>query len=395
MRGAGTRALPSLVGTATAPSSSRVRKVGRYYRPELDVLRLLAFLLVFLHHVFRDPQGHTGGSIATVIGRSAANACGFGLCVFFFLSSYLIATLLLIELNETRGINIREFYLRRILRIWPLYAFGLAIGGIYALINAKPEQLAMLRSYTVFLGNWFFQDHSWNANPMTPLWSISVEEQFYLVVPLVVLALGAKRLLWGGLGLVTISIIALFYQGEQHLPVDTAIWTNTLSQAIFFGSGMVAAVVTHRRLPAFSNPTRLIAAIAAFILMFLAAFVFKAKVIENASSGGTILFGYGLVAVACTLLLASVLNAGFAFPAPAVYLGKISFGLYVYHLSAMRIMEHVFALGPLRHSHIPIAIIDFCSLPLLVIYAAGSYRYIEQPFLRLRAKFAYVASRPA
>jgi peptidoglycan/LPS O-acetylase OafA/YrhL len=382
------------VSAADSLSLPVARKTGRYYRPELDVLRFVAFLLVFFHHVLRDPSivYAAPSDHAADIGPSIANAFGFGLCVFYFLSAYLIATLLLIELNETQSISVWEFYLRRVLRIWPLYALGLAIGGAFALMRGVPEELEMFRYYTIFMGNWFFQDHDWNFNPMTPLWSISIEEQFYLILPLLVLALGMKRLIWGGVGIVMLSIAALYYQGERHLPVDTAIWTNTLSQAIFFGAGIVAAVITYRRLPKFNMQTRTVAAAAAFIFMFLAAFMLGAKAIDYASSGWTIACGYILVAAACALLLVSVLNADIAFPAPIVYLGKISFGLYVYHLVAMRMSEQLFSLGSSGNFSRPVA--DLCALPLVVLYAALSYRYVERPFLRLRAKFTYVASRP-
>jgi peptidoglycan/LPS O-acetylase OafA/YrhL len=382
----------SLVGGVNSLSHPLAGKVRRYYRPELDVLRFVAFALVFFHHVFRDPTaGHRLETIAAAIGSSAANACGFGLCIFFFLSSYLITTLLMIELSERSVINVAEFYVRRILRIWPLYAFGLTLGIIFAFTNGEPADTEMFRYYAVFLGNWFFQNHGWGANPMTPLWSISVEEQFYLILPFFVLALGVKRIIWGGIGLIMLSAAALFYQGERHLLVDTAIWTNTLSHAIFFGAGMVAATMTYKQAPALNGRTRLIAAAGAFILMFLAAFVFKAKAIESASSGWSMVLGYVSVAVACTLLLVSLLNIGITLPAPMIYLGKISFGLYVYHGLAMRIMEHTFALGPF--GYVPRTIADLSSLPLLVCYAAFSYRYLERPFLNLKAKFGYVASR--
>jgi peptidoglycan/LPS O-acetylase OafA/YrhL len=278
------------------------------------------------------------------------------------------------------------------MRIWPLYAVGLSIGVIFAFVDRGPGQLEMLGYYTVFLGNWFFQNHAWSNNLMTPLWSISVKEQFYLVLPLFVLAVGTRRLIWGGIGVVILSIAALYHQGERHLPIDTAIWTNTLSHAIFFGSGIIAAVITYERLPKLNIPARLVATAAAFIFMFLSAFVFRAKAIEYASSGSAIVFGYVLVAVACALLLISLLNSDVIFPAPIVYLGKISFGLYVYHTLAMRFTERLFSLD--HSGYLPHAIVDLCSLPLLVLYASVSYRYIERPFLRLRTKFTYVASRP-
>ncbi|MEO6924557.1 MAG: acyltransferase family protein, partial [Bryocella sp.] len=92
----------------------------RFYRPELDVIRFLAFLCVFWHH----GTAHTGESFRSDVGW----ACGFGLCLFFTLSAYLITTLLLRERVKTGSVNLRQFYIRRMLRIWPLYFTALFMG---------------------------------------------------------------------------------------------------------------------------------------------------------------------------------------------------------------------------------------------------------------------------
>src|ERR1700685_180016 len=90
-------------------------RADSFYRPGLDILRVLAFLLVFFAHgLIRhlDKPTQLGA-----IGRAG----GFGVCIFFFLSSYLITELLLREKSDTNTIRIPSFYVRRILRIWPLY----------------------------------------------------------------------------------------------------------------------------------------------------------------------------------------------------------------------------------------------------------------------------------
>ena len=95
----------------------------RFYRPALDVVRFCAFFLVFLHHVL-PPDGRTPALSA--VGAS----CGLGLCLFFSLSSYLITLLLLLrEQDATDTVNLRSFYQRRMLRIWPLY-FATLLAGI-------------------------------------------------------------------------------------------------------------------------------------------------------------------------------------------------------------------------------------------------------------------------
>ncbi len=102
-----------------APASAAV---NRFYRPELDLLRLVAFISVFLTHGPRlvDSAVPWRHALATSYNRVAASGV-FGLCLFFFLSSCLITELLGREQRQTGSIHLRWFYVRRVLRIWPLY----------------------------------------------------------------------------------------------------------------------------------------------------------------------------------------------------------------------------------------------------------------------------------
>ncbi len=163
---------------------------GRYYRPELDVLRFLAFLLVFIHHalpIAPDPR------VASLLKGFApalyavANACGYGLSLFFVLSAFLIGELLLRERGRLGTVNVTQFYIRRVLRIWPLYYLCLVIAIAAALLpGGHRGDIVYLRWYSVFMGAWYVSIHGTFRNPMTPLWSISLEEQFYLFVPWIV-----------------------------------------------------------------------------------------------------------------------------------------------------------------------------------------------------------------
>src|SRR5215471_4337780 len=99
----------------------------RIYFPELDGLRFIAFLMVFLFH-----GGLTEGMVRQAIGRTAARALrengGYGVQLFFILSGYLITTLLLREEARYGRVALRAFWIRRILRIWPLYYLLILIG---------------------------------------------------------------------------------------------------------------------------------------------------------------------------------------------------------------------------------------------------------------------------
>ncbi len=166
-----------------------------FYRPELDGLRFFAFLGVYIAHSLSPDSAyyiahHVPG--ASFIA-SAVSAGKFGVDLFFFLSAYLITELLLREKERFGAINLRSFYLRRILRIWPLYLLGLLIAVLLPLVF--PAQSFPLRYVLAFLlvsGNWVLSLRSAGilsiagpASVMFILWSVSFEEQFYLFWPLI------------------------------------------------------------------------------------------------------------------------------------------------------------------------------------------------------------------
>lgn len=150
---------------------------GGFRIPCLDGLRALAVLTVFLGHA----------NITFVIGA------GTGVTVFFFLSGYLITTLLRREHTQTGRVSIRDFYLRRVLRIWPpMYVFVAAatVLSLTGLIVGKLSGvgfLAALLFFTNFVEIWG------NFHLLIPgagsLWSLAIEEHFYLVFPLMYVAM--------------------------------------------------------------------------------------------------------------------------------------------------------------------------------------------------------------
>ena len=358
------------------------------YRPELDVLRFLAFFLVFVHHVMRLEASDVGG-LDPLVARlvvSISQSFGFGMTLFFTLSAFIMTRLLREEEIATGRIRIGDFYVRRILRIWPLYALGLAIGVAIAQAAGTTETRAMFGWFSVFLGNWYFLDHAWSANPMTPLWSISVEEQFYLVLPLLLVAVGAR----GGarLGVATILLggVALWIQGERHLEVDTAIWANTATHLAAFGVGIVLAETTRGGAPVESTLGRSALVVLAFVAFFVAADVFDGKRIAPAGSGFDVLAGHWLAAAGAGALILAVLDLRVTFPPALLHLGKISFGLYVFHILALRFVDLTVEASPVVRTVI--------AFGLDVVLARVSYAFWERPFLLLRQRFQTIASRP-
>ena len=147
--------------------------------------------MVFLHHAFpHDPTFWTKLGVPLFLARIVAGigATGaFGVSLFFVLSSYLITELLLREKDLMGTLDIRSFYIRRILRIWPLYFAFLALA--VALQWIVPGQHVTWRAgvwFSFLAGNWFIVFHGFPSSVIFPLWSVSIEEQFYITWPAVV-----------------------------------------------------------------------------------------------------------------------------------------------------------------------------------------------------------------
>ena len=164
-------------GTAADTQGSKSRS---FYRKELDVLRFLAFSAVFFHHI--------GFTRAFIIDnrwiRAVQEAGAFGVCLFFVLSAYLITELLWKERDKTGSIHLQSFYLRRILRIWPLYyaciVLYVIMEHIFPVFAVPPHRIIAM---ALLGGNWYCAFFGWGNLALDLMWSIAVEEQFYLSYP--------------------------------------------------------------------------------------------------------------------------------------------------------------------------------------------------------------------
>jgi peptidoglycan/LPS O-acetylase OafA/YrhL len=137
----------------------------RFYRPELDLLRFFAFLSVFLHHGLPgfELSHHTGG-LASLFRLEALvkEACSFGVCLFFLLSAFLITELLERERAHTGSIEVRSFYVRRILRIWPLYFSFLLVGVVLGcFIPSYRMEAGRILAFLLLSGNWYVAGELW------------------------------------------------------------------------------------------------------------------------------------------------------------------------------------------------------------------------------------------
>ena len=368
---------------------------ARFYHPELDVLRFFAFLLVFCHHALpHDPAFWTKLGVPLFLARIVAGvgATGaFGVSVFFVLSSYLITELLLREKDLMGTLDVKSFYIRRILRIWPLYFAFLALA--VALQWIIPGQQVSSRAglwFSLLAGNWFIVFHGFPSSVIFPLWSVSIEEQFYITWPAVVRRVSESGMLLIAAALLALATAARFYLGMHHLG-ESEIWCNTFVQLDPIAVGILIAVLLRGEMPRLSRLARAGLLLAGMIGLALGSLFFGIK--NDPLTTTRIVLGYPSVAIGGALLLLSVLRSADRKPnRTLIYLGRISYGLYVFHVLGLLISDHF--ISDQTASLFRYGVRVTVALGVTIAMAAISYRWLETPFLNLKQRFTHVLSRP-
>jgi peptidoglycan/LPS O-acetylase OafA/YrhL len=353
---------------------------GRFYRPELDALRFFAFLLVLVHHGPKFPGPFN------VIQEMGA----YGLSLFFLLSAYLITELLLREREQTGDVSWKLFFIRRALRIWPLYFGAVAAVIVVSLVRhqiyvSRLHLLAMV----FFVANWF--GVGFQFGPLTGhLWSISVEEQFYTIWP-PLMKLGGKR------AILAASIVVAAVAPVWMLIFSSRgwrLWYDTPVEFLFFAAGALIAIWGHCGVPERGGVSRVL--LLALGIAMLAGAAWIGPIGTDAISGiglRAILLGYGMVMAGCVAIFFAALGLA-GVPRWMAYLGKISYGLYVFHVAAMQLSLDFLARLRIPNS-VDAVITDGLATLFSIAAAHLSYQYFEKPFLRIKDRFTLVQSRPA
>ena len=368
---------------------------ARFYHPELDMLRFFAFLMVFLHHALpHDPTFWTRFGLQLFLARVLAGigATGaFGVSLFFVLSSYLITELLLREKNLMGTLDLRSFYIRRILRIWPLYFAFLALA--IALQWIVPGQHVTWRAglwFSLLAGNWFIVFHGFPSSVIFPLWSVSIEEQFYITWPAVVRKVSETgMLIFAGL-LLVMATVSRIYLGMHHA-LEGDVWCNTFVQLDSIAAGILIAVLLKGNIPRLSWLSRIAMTLGGVTALALGGVYFAIK--NDPLTTVRIVLGYPSVAVGGVLLLLAALRARVGGGHRVlIYLGRISYGLYVFHVLGLLVSDHIVhdQTASLSRYSLRVGV----ALAATVAMAAVSYRWLESPFLSLKQRFTHVLSRP-
>jgi peptidoglycan/LPS O-acetylase OafA/YrhL len=369
------------------------RNAATFYRPELDILRFIAFLAVFISHVVDYPLSYLLQHHVSLFAASSllaiAHGGPYGVDVFFVLSAYLITELLLREKRATGRLRVPAFYLRRALRIWPVYFLVVLLAALVPALNPQHAfDGRYLLLFLTFMGNWSFVWFGWPWTVAGPLWSVSIEEQFYLVWPPVVARLSERQIVIAALGMMVLANVVRVHAAV--LGWDTQqLWGNTFAHLDSIAAGIAVAVVLHGRTLTFGTTARVALLLGALLCFALRGHWVLIEPGERLSVAGT-LIGYPAIVLASVALLLAFIGSSFR-SLSLEYLGKISYGLYAYHALCLWAVDR-FWVGNHGIAHVLLRIP--AALALTVGVAALSYRWVETPFLQLKRRFTLVGSRP-
>ncbi|HEX2917388.1 MAG TPA: acyltransferase [Edaphobacter sp.] len=355
--------------------------------PALDGIRGVAILLVLFAHLLHSNNAPTSSGLINLILR-LRNTGWVGVDLFFALSGFLITGILYDSLSSPH--YFRNFYVRRILRIFPLY-YGvlLVLSLIFRPHWSNGRQFYLLLFYLQNTPLWWHGPQSAAIRDATAhLWSLAVEEQFYLVWPFVVFWVRERRrLLWLAIGVALMAPafrVLLLAHGATFRA--TYMLTICRCDSLLAGAWLALAIRGPRK------EAVLRAAIPAFwgaLLLCLGIGVASGNFNweENRLVNSV---GYTLLAICGTSLIAMVLRggvtAGFMKTPVLRWFGKYSYGIYILHvLVGWTYMRYL-------HSHIHSKIILHAAIPaanLLITLPLAwmSFRWYEQPFLRLKRYF--------
>ncbi len=361
-----------LESISAPPSASVHEPLHLGYRPALDGLRAFAVLVVMAHHGYVPFFG--GGAV--------------GVDLFFVLSGFLITSLLLEEWRKTRNISLAKFYLRRILRLIPALVVFLLFIQLYVLVFLRGhrfwEMEKAIAAVIFYVANWMRAFKLVDMDVLAHTWSLSIEEQFYLVWPVALLLLLRTRIhqswILRLLGLAILLVALRRASMWMHMASADRIYngSDTRSDELLTG----CALAVWLQVGAFSRER--VRSIVRYLFP-LAALVIVASIARPLADGAMYTFGWPSIELSVAVVILALLS-GSAGPVQkvlelpvAVWIGRLSYGLYLWHVPIIGRAGGWHFLGPLR---VPVGFI------LTFAVAAASYYVVELRFLRRKKQFA-------
>lgn len=347
---------------------------GRYIAG-LDGLRALAVLAVIAYHL--NVGGAKGGLL--------------GVGVFFVLSGYLITDLLLAEWSRNGKINLKDFWLRRARRLLPSMFLMLAAVVAWLLIVDRARLVAIQGDITaalLYFSNWRFIFHQVSyfesfgpPSPLGHLWSLAVEEQFYLLWPLL-LALGLRlvpqrgKLAFLTLAGAVVSALAMAFLYEPGTdPSRVYYGTDTRSFALLIGAGLAILLPSQKLSESISRKARLLVEVVGGVGLLIVLYMMWQTNEYDASlyRGGMVVLSLASAAVVAALVHPGTLLGKAMSWTPLRWLGVRSYGMYLWHYPVIVLTTPAVHTGDVDAMRVVLQL-AFC-----ILLPALSWRYLEEP----------------
>ena len=355
------------------------------YLPSIDSLRAIAVIAVIIYHI--DANYLPGGFL--------------GVDLFFVLSGYLISSLIIKEYKSTGTVNLYNFYVRRARRLLPAVYFMITVVLIIiTLFNGvllKKSYLDALFGY-IYSSNWWYIFHKLDyfdsfgsQSPFKHLWSLAIEEQFYMFFPLIFLIFNRKsksnnsnsklnkNFIYVVLSLILVSLIAHILLFDINN--INRIYFGTDTRAFSLLVGVVGAILypMDRLSERTTKKDNMI-----YSIVSLVSILVLIGIMINTSEYNTWLYRGGFLLVAIIGLII-IISSGrqYTFMSkllsfkPLVFIGKISYSLYLWHFPILVVTTPVSEIGNPNLFYVTLRIF------LIFLVATGSYMFVETPIRKL------------
>ena len=376
---------------------------NKIYFKNLDSIRFIAAFIVYLGHGMSQSYQYLSVKNSILAKFLVIISTGqIGVYLFFVLSGFLITYLLISEHELNLKVSLKNFYIRRVLRIWPLYFLVLVFAFLIipfasSLAGITVPAISHISYYLTYLSNFdVLRLYKINLGTINPLsqnitWSVSIEEQFYLFWPLIFVFIPKRFWLHSILIVIAGSLCfrTLYYNDPLVL------YFHTFEILVYFAMGALVAylIKTKEKVRCFfencSTYTHLILFMFAFCILFWYTSIFTFKYGDVA---GSIVIGFlfALIIAAQALTKSkSILNLqNFSF---ANKWGKYTYGIYLLHPIVLALMSLLVPMLAFPTSNF---IFQFCfgilGFILTLLSSRMSYKYYESKFLSLKKRFASI-----
>jgi peptidoglycan/LPS O-acetylase OafA/YrhL len=378
------------------------------YFANLDSLRFFAFFAVFVNHAASSIGYKSSNVFAELFKYKYLSNGDLGVSFFFVLSGFLITYLLLQEKKNSGRINIAHFYMRRILRIWPVYFLVVLIclmivPALQQYITVPfPMRIGISRLdpllYLTFLGNFDFILHGISNSLIAVLWSVSVEEQFYLVWPLFIAFVPRKYLMPFFVGLILASLsYRLFLSGGKSVNIKF----HTLSSLADLACGALLALLSTKE--KFIEKIRLMPRRLIILIYMLGITLFVNRFTITSLKHHELLID-SLLPFLFTLFFAFIIMEQNFAERSVLKLGRLklfsiagkyTYGMYCYHMLVFFLVLFCIQLNGFHvtgFNKYEFGMTVLTSFVLTIMVSVISYKYLEKPVLRLKKKFSTIAA---